>query len=77
MQALLADHVTDILARHQPPSLDELRPAPDQAAAQPFAAHLVHSTGMTYRYPDTDGTPSATATSPATTWRSSPKLPST
>ncbi|GAA2509533.1 hypothetical protein GCM10010406_52480 [Streptomyces thermolineatus] len=60
-----APGVTEILARltsHQPPSLDELRTAPAQAAARPFAAHLVHSTGMTYRYPDTDGTPPARAT---------------
>ncbi|GGS92582.1 pPIWI_RE module domain-containing protein [Streptomyces chromofuscus] len=57
--------VTSILARlthHEPPSLDELRSAPGNAAAQPFAAHLVHSTGMTYRHPDQDGAPPARAT---------------
>ncbi|WP_406227728.1 pPIWI_RE module domain-containing protein [Streptomyces anthocyanicus] len=57
--------VTSILARlthHEPPSLDELRNAPSNAAAQPFAAHLVHSTGMTYRYPDQDGAPPARTT---------------
>ncbi|CAL9412972.1 pPIWI_RE module domain-containing protein [Streptomyces sp. enrichment culture] len=57
--------VASILARlthHEPPSLDELRNAPGNAAAQPFAAHLVHSTGMTYRHPDQDGTPPTRAT---------------
>lgn len=57
--------VAEILARlthHQPPSLEQLRTAPGDAAAQPFAAHLVHSTGMTYRYPDKDGTPPARST---------------
>ncbi|MFD3876628.1 pPIWI_RE module domain-containing protein [Streptomyces microflavus] len=54
--------VAEILAHlthHQPPSLDQLRTAPGDAAAQPFAAHLVHSTGMTYRFPEKDGTPPA------------------
>ncbi|MFG2504752.1 RNaseH domain-containing protein [Streptomyces rubiginosohelvolus] len=54
--------VAEILARlthHQPPSLDQLRTAPGDAAAQPFAAHLIHSTGMTYRHPDKDGAPPA------------------
>ena len=57
--------VTSVLARfthHEPPNLDELRNAPGKAAAQPFSAHLVHSTGMTYRYPDQDGAPPARAT---------------
>ncbi|MFF0250333.1 RNaseH domain-containing protein [Streptosporangium sandarakinum] len=57
--------VAEILARlthHQPPSLDELRTAPGTAAARPFAAHLIHSTGMTYRYPGNDDAPAARAT---------------
>ncbi|MGA5088326.1 pPIWI_RE module domain-containing protein [Streptomyces pseudogriseolus] len=57
--------VASILARlthHEPPSLEELRNAPGNAAAQPFAAHLVHSTGMTYRHPVQHGTPPARAT---------------
>lgn len=57
--------VSEILARlthHQPPSLDELRAAPNRAAAQPFAAHLVHSTGMTYRLPDPGSEPAVRAT---------------
>ncbi|WP_329486635.1 DUF3962 domain-containing protein [Kitasatospora sp. NBC_01246] len=50
------------LTRHQPPSLEQLRTAPGDAAGQPFAAHIVHSTGMTYRYPDSADSPPARAT---------------
>ncbi|MGW4891002.1 RNaseH domain-containing protein [Kitasatospora sp. NPDC004240] len=57
--------VAGILARlthHQPPNLEQLRTAPADAATQPFAAHLVHSTGMTYRHPADPDAPQARAT---------------
>jgi hypothetical protein len=43
------------LSRHPAPDLEQLRTDPASAAAQPFAAHLVHSTGMTYRSPQKPG----------------------